>query len=206
MHSLLSLTLILNRRAMQDPEQNVGFLMGDVARLIRRNFTQRAAAHGLSLAQWRALAFLARQQGVNQVTLADRLEIQPITLARLIDRLQEAGLVARRPDPDDRRAFLLYLTDAAQPLIEQMRRYGADTRAAALAGLPGEDRAALLRALQPMKQNLLEAKGAASTADSPGNADWTPEHTAGRHEQPTPTRPHRPTPDPTPHPPPPPPP
>ncbi|HEY9567458.1 MAG TPA: MarR family transcriptional regulator [Thalassobaculum sp.] len=163
---------------MQDPEQNVGFLMGDVARLMRRNFNQRAAAHGLSLAQWRALAFLARQQGVNQVTLADRLEIQPITLARLIDRLQEAGLVARRPDPDDRRAFLLYLTDAAQPLIEQMRRYGADTRAAALAGLPGEDRAALLRALQHMKQNLLEAEGAASTADSTGKADWNAEHTA----------------------------
>src|SRR3546814_10947859 len=66
-------------------------------------FNQRAAAHGLSLAQWRALAFLARQQGVNQVTLADRLEIQPITLARLIDRLQVAGLVARRPEDRKRR-------------------------------------------------------------------------------------------------------
>lgn len=152
---------------MQDPEQSVGFLMSDVARMMRRNFNLRAQAHGLSLAQWRALAQLAREQGVNQVTLADRLEIQPITLARLIDRLQEAGLVARRPDPDDRRAFRLYLTDAAQPLIELMRGYAAETRAEALAGLPDADRAALLRALLHMKQNLLEAERASgSIADA----------------------------------------
>lgn len=157
---------------MQDPEQSVGFLMSDVARLMRRDFNQRAQAHGLSLAQWRALAYLARQEGVNQVTLADSLEIQPMTLARVIDHLQEAGLVARRADPDDRRAFRLYLTDAAQPLIERMRGYGSETRAVALAGLPGGDRAALLRALLHMKQNLLDAETAAADETSTtGKAD-----------------------------------
>jgi len=147
---------------MQDPEQSVGFLMSDVSRMMRRNFNLRAQALGLSLAQWQALAYLAREEGVNQVTLAERLEIQPITLARLIDRLQEAGLVDRRTDPDDRRAFRLYLTEAAQPLITRMRGYGAETRAEALAGLTRDERDVLVRALLHMKQNLLEAERRAS--------------------------------------------
>ncbi len=149
---------------MQDPEQSVGFLVADVARMMRRNFNLRAQAHGLSLAQWRALAHLEREEGVNQVTLAERLEIQPITLARLIDRLQEAGLVARRADPADRRAFRLYLTDAAQPLLDRMRAYGAETRADALSGLSDRDHETLLRLLRHVKQNLQEAENLASQA------------------------------------------
>lgn len=150
---------------MQNPAESVGFLLGDVSRMLRRNFNLRAQAHGLSLAQWQALAYLARQQGVNQVTLADRLEIQPITLARLIDRLQEAGLVARRPDPDDRRAFRLFLTDAAKPLIDRMWAYAAETRAEATAGLSDGDRAVLVGLLQRMKQNLQEAESRAGDPD-----------------------------------------
>lgn len=144
---------------MEDPGQSVGFLLGDVSRMLRRNFNDRAREHGLSLAQWQALAYLSQQQGVNQVTLAERLEIQPITLARLIDRLEDAGLVARRPDPGDRRAFRLYLTDGAQPLLDRMWAYAAETRAEALAGLPNGQRDALIRALQHMKHNLLQAEG-----------------------------------------------
>lgn len=163
---------------MQSPDQSVGFLLGDVSRLLRRNFNLRAQAHGLSLAQWQALAYLARQEGVNQVTLADSLEIQPITLARLIDRLQEAGLVARRPDPDDRRAFRLYLTEAARPLIDRMWGYAAETRAEAMDGLPDDDRAALIRGLQHMKQNLQEAEGRASAMDL--DAEEDEEHVSRR--------------------------
>lgn len=144
---------------MQDPGRNIGFLLKDVSRALRRDFDRRAKAHGLSLAQWQALALLARDEGVNQVTLAERLEIQPITLARLIDRLQEAGLVTRQPDPADRRAFRLYLTEAAQPLIAQMWAYAAETRAAAMAGLSDADRDTLIRSLQHMQQNLQDAEG-----------------------------------------------
>jgi MarR family transcriptional regulator, transcriptional regulator for hemolysin len=143
---------------MRDPNQNIGFFLNDVARLLRRNFNRRAQAMGLSLAQWRALAHLSREEGVNQVTLAESLEVQPITLTRLLDHLQEAGLVARRPDPGDRRALRLYLTPKAQPLIARMRSLAEKAREEAMTGLPKGARNALLDTLQRMKQNLLDAE------------------------------------------------
>jgi len=145
-----------------DPDSSIGFLVGDVARLLRRNFNRRAQALGLSQAQWRALAYLARQQGVSQASLADRLEIQPITLVRLLDHLQAAGLVTRRPDPHDRRAFRLYLTDKAQPLLARMWSIAAQTREQALAGMPIQRQRMLIKSLQHLRQNLLQAEDSAT--------------------------------------------
>src|SRR3546814_9002902 len=79
-----------------DPDRSLGFLLNDVSRLMRRNLNRRVQALGLTQSQWRALAYLSRQEGINQATLADTLEVQPITLARLIDRLEAAGWVERR--------------------------------------------------------------------------------------------------------------
>jgi MarR family transcriptional regulator, transcriptional regulator for hemolysin len=145
-----------------DPDSSIGFLVGDVARLLRRNFNRRAQALGLSQAQWRALAYLSRQQGVSQASLADRLEIQPITLVRLLDRLQAAGLVTRRPDPHDRRAFRLYLTDRAQPLLARVWSIAAQTREQALAGMPIQRQRMLIKSLQHLRQNLLQAEDSAT--------------------------------------------
>lgn len=150
---------------MRDPDQSVGFLVNDVARLLRRNFNRRVQELGLSQAQWQALAYLSRQEGVNQVTLAESLEIQPMTLARLIDRLQEASLVARRPDPGDRRAFRLYLTAAARPLLDRMWDLAAETRAEAMAGLPDDGRQALVEALRHMRRNLVAAESGGDSSD-----------------------------------------
>lgn len=150
---------------MRDPDQSVGFLVNNVARLLRRNFSRRAQGLGLSQAQWQTLAYLSRQEGVNQVTLAESLEVQPMTLARLIDRLQEAGLVARRPDASDRRAFRLYLTAAARPLLERMCHLAAETREEAMAGLPDDWRQGLIEALRHMKQNLVGAESGGDTTD-----------------------------------------
>ncbi len=144
---------------MKLPEESLGFLVNDVSRLMRRNYNRRAQGLGLSLAQWRALAFLSRQEGVKQVTLAESLEIQPITLARLIDRLEEAGLVTRRPDPDDRRAIRLYLTSQAQPLLEQMWELATKTHEDALADLSEKASDALIKSLLQIKQSLLSAEG-----------------------------------------------
>ena len=153
------------------PEQNIGFLLSDVSRLMRRSFNRRARDIGLTLAQWQAVAHLSRREGINQATLAELMEIQPITLARLIDRLTETGLVQRRPDPADRRAVQLYLTEAAAPLIKTMWDLAAQTRAEALAGLPPGTRQMLIEALQHMRQNLITCEAETKALPDPVDAD-----------------------------------
>src|SRR4051812_9261819 len=100
---------------MELRHDTLGFLLADVSRLMRRAFQQRLEGSSLTLAQARALIYVSRHEGVRQIDLADLLEIQPITLARLIDQLAAAGLVERRPDPTDRRAYQVFLTSAAAP-------------------------------------------------------------------------------------------
>jgi len=112
-----------------------GFLLHETARLMRRDFERRSRTSGLTRAQWAVLANLERTEGTSQAALADVLDIEPITLVRLIDRLESAGWVERRPDPDDRRVRRLYLTATARPLMEQFHELAAATREAALAGL-----------------------------------------------------------------------
>src|ERR1700751_1352951 len=111
---------------MSHPEldRSFGFLVSDVSRLLRKRFDQRARTLGLTRAQWQVLAYLARYEGINQTGLADILEIEPITLARLIDRMEEAGWVERRAHPSDRRARQLYLTEKAEPIFARMRALG----------------------------------------------------------------------------------
>ncbi|HUA55020.1 MAG TPA: MarR family transcriptional regulator [Candidatus Sulfotelmatobacter sp.] len=140
------------------PERTLGFVLHDVARVLRKRFEQRAreAQLGLTRAQWSVLAHLARQEGINQTALAQILEIEPITLVRLLDRLQAAGLVERRPDQSDRRARVLYLTPAAHPLLEQIWGLAAVVREEAMAGLPDRERDQLMGMLLKIKGNLTE--------------------------------------------------
>lgn len=137
-----------------DPNRSVGFLMHEVARLMRTEFTRSVEHLGLTQAQWQTLAHLSRNQGLKQAQLAEILEIRAITLTRLIDRLQAAGLVERRADPDDRRAQRLFLTAAAQPLIGKMWVQAALVREKAMAGLPPDRREQLIDTLTTMKANL----------------------------------------------------
>lgn len=153
--------------ARRTPEQSLGFLLHDVSRLMRRNFNRRARHIGLTQAQWQALAHLSRREGINQVMLAELMEIQPITLARLIDRLEAARLVERRPDPADRRAVQLYLTDDAAPLIDMMWDLAAETRSETLAGFPAETRRMLVEALAHMRQNLITCEAGARRSPDP---------------------------------------
>jgi MarR family transcriptional regulator, transcriptional regulator for hemolysin len=143
---------------MDSPYQGVGALLVEVARLLRRNFNRRAQDRGLTQTQWQALAHLSRDQGMNQACLADLLEVQPITAGRLIDRLEAAGWVQRRPDPADRRVQRLYLTQKAEPLLDDMRALAAATREEAMAGLSDRKRRELIRALQVLKGNLVRAE------------------------------------------------
>lgn len=145
---------------IKKPQDALGFVLSDVARLIRRNFNRQVQKLGLTQAQWQVLAFLARNEGVRQIQLADSLDMQPISVARIIDRMQASGWVERRPDPTDRRAFNLYLTAQANPILEQMWDQGAITRAEALKNIPAADQDQLLRTLLRMRENLGHDAGA----------------------------------------------
>ena len=145
------------RRTLSTYDPNVGFLLHEVARLLKRRFEQRSRHLGLTRAQWQALFSLARNEGVHQGAMADLLDVEPITLMRILDKLEENGLIERRQHPSDRRIRLLFTTPAAHPVLEEMRKLGEITRTEALEGLPQADRDALLRSLTLMKCNLVAA-------------------------------------------------
>jgi DNA-binding MarR family transcriptional regulator len=139
---------------MRPPERSFGFLLYDSARLLRRDFDRRARAIGLTRAQWSVLSHLNRYGGVNQAALADLMEIQPITLVRLLDRLEEAGWIIRTADPKDRRSRVPQLTDKARPVLERLQALAAETRELALTGIGGAERERLMDALQIIRTNL----------------------------------------------------
>lgn len=136
---------------------NISFVLHDVARLLRKRFEQRSRSSGLTRAQWQALAYLSLHEGIHQNKLADLMEIMPITLARLLDKMEARGFVERRPNPTDRRAWLLYLTPQAHPLLEIMRGNGQKTRDEAFVGLSSDAQQHLLQTLSLVKSNLLDA-------------------------------------------------
>jgi MarR family transcriptional regulator for hemolysin len=136
---------------------SLGFLLHDVARLLGKRFEQRAKNLGLTRAQWQTLAYLANNEGIHQAGLADMLEIEPITLVRILDKLAERGLIERRQHPTDRRAWLLYLRDEARPLMIDMRALGDMTRGEALVDVPPEDIHRLHDTLTIMKSNLVKS-------------------------------------------------
>lgn len=133
---------------------NLGSLIADVSHLMRRAFDERARGIGVSRPQWRVLTMLRRHEGINQGGLADLIEVEPITLCRMVDRLQEADLVERRADPADRRAWRLYLTDKARALLEDMRPLALGLFDDAMAGLELEEREALFQMLARLRVNL----------------------------------------------------
>lgn len=141
-----------------EPEGSFGFLLHDVARLLRRHFNYQVQALGLTQAQCRALLHLSRNEGIQQVALAELLEVQPITLARLLDKLEAADLIERRRNPVDRRAFCLYLTASAHPLLEQIWQLAAEARATAVGELESAAMLQFVATLQTMKENLLKVE------------------------------------------------
>ena len=149
---------------MKTGKDTIGFLLNDAARLMRKDFERRTRSLGLTRAQWQTLFHLARNEGCNQTTLADLLEVEPITLARTIDRLELSGLVERRADPGDRRARLLFLGERAHPLLEELRALGAETREIALAGISDDERTLLMTLLTKMRANLSGREAATAAA------------------------------------------
>ncbi|HEX8126503.1 MAG TPA: MarR family transcriptional regulator [Allosphingosinicella sp.] len=135
-------------------DSNFAFEVAKTAHALRRAFDRRAAAVGVTRAQWRVLAWLGREDGMRQVELADGLDVEPISLCRMIDRLAEAGLVERRPDEVDRRAWRIHLTPAAGPVIDHLRDLAADFLDDALEGVAESDQALVQAVLARVRSNL----------------------------------------------------
>jgi MarR family transcriptional regulator for hemolysin len=131
-----------------------GFILNDVARLLRTYADYKAAQFGITRAQWAVLVRLERSEGLNQTELADMLDLQPITLTRLLDKLSDSGLIERRPDPGDRRAKRLFLTPAARPLLKRLAELGEETMTSTLAGIEPESIEKMVSQLALVKENL----------------------------------------------------
>jgi DNA-binding MarR family transcriptional regulator len=119
--------------------ETLPFEIAETAHALRKAFDRRAVGLGVTRAQWKVLFRLHRQPGLRQIELADMLDIEPITLSRIVDRLEESGLVERRPDPSDRRAWRLHVTARAQPLIAKLRAIADDMIAETFAGIDSKD-------------------------------------------------------------------
>jgi DNA-binding MarR family transcriptional regulator len=128
--------------------------IGETAHALRKSFDRRASALGTTRAQWKVLLHLNRTPGLRQVELADLLDIEPITLCRILDRLEESGLVERSQDPADRRAHRLHITDRAQPLIEKLQALGAELATEAFAGIEPDDVATARKVLARIRENV----------------------------------------------------
>ena len=160
-----------------DLDRSFGFLVHDVARLFGRRFNQRALSFlGLTRAQCKVLGYLARNEGINQSGLADLLEIKPMTLVRQIDRMEEDGWIVRQPQPGDRRARRLVLTDKARPILARILDLSNEVRAESFAGLSKDEGKRLIELLRRVHANLSERVPplAAEFADLDESAERAP--------------------------------
>jgi len=141
----------------RNPDNHFLFALADLQRAVRAYADQRAARHGVTRSQWAVLVKLHREEGLQQAQLAKLLDIQPITLTRLVDKLCSAGLVERRADESDRRANRLYLTPAARPLMTKLRTLREEINQTALAHLSPEQADAFVAQLDQIKANVRAA-------------------------------------------------
>ena len=140
-------------------KREIAFMIKDVSRMLGTYADQQGRVLGVSRAQWTVLVRLERTEGLKQSELAEILDLQPISLTRLLDRLDENGLIERRADPNDRRVNRLYLKPAARPLLEQLAVLSESLMATVLEGIEPESMERMLRDLRMIKDNLRAAIG-----------------------------------------------
>ena len=141
---------------MNTPAENsLFYMLHDATRQLRKHFDRRATRLELTRAQWRALKATSRQEGLSQTELADYLDMEPIPVGRVIDRLEKTGFVERRNDPADRRRWRLYLTPKAHAVVDEMEDIATGLREDALRGVERDDLDALMRVLGQIKENLV---------------------------------------------------
>ncbi len=139
-------------------DREILYLLNDVARLIKTRADQRARTHGMTRAQWVILSRLERQPGLSQNEIAALVEVEPITVARLVDRLESSGLVERRADPRDRRVWRLHLTPAAEPELRELKKHKAELREEVTQGIDHAELDQLIDGLLKLKANLTDGR------------------------------------------------
>jgi MarR family transcriptional regulator for hemolysin len=144
------------------------FMLNDVARMLRTFADHKAAQFGITRAQWVVLARLDRSEGLKQSELAEVLDLQPISLTRLLDKLCESDLIERRADPIDRRAKRLFLKPAARPLLEKLGDLGEELMGTALSGVNRESVQHMIEKLGMVKENLRQAIQQRTMGDAEG--------------------------------------
>ena len=142
------------------------FEIGETAHALRKAFDRRASALGVTRAQWKVLFRLTRSPGLRQVELADILDIEPITLTRILDRLEEAGLVERQRDPEDRRAWRLQVTDKAKPLVERLKLLGSELVGEAFADIDRSELDQVRGVLARVRENVAAVQRGRKAAEA----------------------------------------
>lgn len=156
---------------MQDFQRDLLFLLHDVARLLRVEGDKRARAHDMTRAQWGILIWLEREPGISQKELSELLEVEPITVARLIDRLEARGMVERRPDPKDRRIWRLHLRPAARPLLHEIHGHRTEITEMLTQGIDPDELDTMVEALLRMKATLLQEAHGPKRHAEPADTD-----------------------------------
>ncbi len=157
---------------VSDGIDRLGFLIHDSARLLRKRFETKGSSYGLSAAQWRLMVRLVKEEGVAQARLAELLEIEPISVSRLLDRMEEGGWIERRQGAADRRVRMIFPTDKSREAFAAIKSVAGEVYDLALAGLSAEEKQTLVKALNTMITNLSD--GETPAAEQPialkGNA------------------------------------
>jgi DNA-binding MarR family transcriptional regulator len=144
----------------QNYDHDLLFLLHDVARLIRVEADKRARGNGMTRAQWGIMLRLEKSPGLSQKEIADLLEVEPISVGRLVDRMAANGLVERRPDRDDRRVWRLHLTPAATGMLDQIHQQRAALAAQLGEGISPAARETMVQSLLRIKQNIVQPAAA----------------------------------------------
>jgi DNA-binding MarR family transcriptional regulator len=152
---------------LTDFQRDLLFLLHDVGRLLRVDADKRARAHGMTRAQWGILLWLERQPGISQKELAELLEVEPISVARLVDRLEARGMVERRPDPKDRRIWRLHLCPPAHPELHEIHRHRAAMVRRLTTGIDPAPLDAMVEVLITMKTTLTQEPRVTALAPEP---------------------------------------
>jgi MarR family transcriptional regulator for hemolysin len=145
-------------------DRNLGFLLCDVARLVRRSFNSRAKSTGLTQAQWQAMFVISRNPGIGQASLAEELEIHPITLTQQIDRMESSGWVERRRNPKDRRATCLFITAKGRTVLDRLREIGCSVLSLGFADIDPRLRETIVEALTRVRVRLVSDEPAKTPA------------------------------------------